>query len=192
MTEINMIKKPCPQPVIEAKKILIKNNNEGVILRVDNLPAVKNLEKLAASFSSSFTYEKLANNDYRVNIGKIKKSDVMQAVISKNLVVTISSNKMGSGADELGQILIKSFIYSLTELDIPPTHIIFFNSGVKLTCMGSNTIDTLNTLKKDVLILSCGTCLNYYDLTDKLAIGEIANMYEITEILSKADKIINL
>jgi len=209
MQEINMIKKPCPMPLIEAKKILQQQNNDGIIIRVDNLPAVKNLEKLATSLSSSFSFEKLKNNDYKVKIEKptgiafIKHqtaSSIPNGLNTNslddiaNLVIVISSDQMGNGSIELGKILIKSFLYSLTELNTPPSHIIFINSGVHLTCIAANILDTLATLKeKGANILSCGTCLNYYNLTEKLAIGEIANMYEITEVLSKkADKIISL
>jgi len=206
MTEVNMMKKPCPQPIISAKKALQSKNSEGVILKVDNLPAVKNLEKLANSLFYGFSFEKLDNNDYKVTIIKpattSKQSLEVSSpsnIIEKNalgiqtLAITIGSDQMGNGSIDLGKILIKSFIYSLTELAIPPSHIIFFNSGVHLTSNTSNTLDILESLKeKGTSILSCGTCLNYYNLTEKLAIGEVANMYEITEILSQADKIINL
>jgi len=202
MKEINMLKKPCPMPVIEAKKALLSNDTDGIIMRVDNMPAVKNLEKLAKSLASDFSFEKLASNDYKISMGKIDKNaaklDTVQNAVQSDsdaasLVVTIGSNKMGNGADELGSILIKSFLYSLTELDTPPSHLILFNSGVHLTSNDSNALDTLISLsKKGTSILSCGTCLNYYNLTDKLATGSIANMYEITQILASSSKIVNL
>lgn len=177
--------------------MLRSKDNTGVILRVDNMPAVKNLEKLAVSLSSDFSFEKMGNSDYKVIIGKIQttKNDTIEntALDAPNLAITIGSDHMGGASNDLGKILIKSFIYSLTELKTPPSHLIFFNSGVHLTSRTSNTLDTLKTLKeKGTAILSCGTCLNYYDLTETLAIGEIANMYEITEILSQASKIINI
>ena len=108
-----------------------------------------------------------------------------------NTVVVLSSNKMGEGSEELGQILMKGFIYALTELDDLPSTILLYNSGVKLSTEGSNSINDLKTLQaQGVEILSCGTCLNYYELTEKLEVGEVTNMYFILEKMSQADKII--
>jgi len=109
------------------------------------------------------------------------------------LVVVIGSDTMGNGADELGKILIKSFIYSLTALEIPPTHMIFLNSGALLTSNEANTIDDIRSLEeKGTAVLTCGTCVNFYNLQDKLAVGVIGNMYEIAEIMASADKVINI
>ena len=98
---------------------------------------------------------------------------------------------MGEGSEELGQILMKGFIYALTELDELPSTILLYNSGVKLSTEGSNSINDLKTLQaQGVEILSCGTCLNYYELTEELEVGEVTNMYFILEKMSQADKII--
>ena len=100
---------------------------------------------------------------------------------------------MGEGAEELGKILIKGFIYSLTELPTPPKFVIFFNSGAYLTSAESNTVDELKKLaEKGTEILTCGTCINYYKLQDKLAVGAITDMYGITERMASAGSIINI
>ena len=105
-------------------------------------------------------------------------------------IVVISRDTMGEGAEELGKILIKSFIYSLTELPVPPRYVIFFNSGARLASCDSNTIDDLKKLEqKGTEILTCGTCVNYYGLQDKTAVGSIANMYGITEKIASAGNI---
>ena len=112
---------------------------------------------------------------------------------SGGLVVSIGSDKMGQGTDELGKILIKSFIYSLTELAVPPKCVIFFNSGALLTSDGANTIDDLTKLEeKGAEILTCGTCVNYYNLQDKLAVGAVSNMHEIAQRMASANNIINI
>ncbi|MCL2139562.1 MAG: sulfurtransferase-like selenium metabolism protein YedF [Treponema sp.] len=106
-------------------------------------------------------------------------------------VILISSDRIGSGSDELGKILIKSFIYSLTELPVPPKTIIFMNSGVKLVTEGSNTIEDLEILSgKGTSILACGTCVNYYSI--KLGVGEITNMVSIAGFLNSAERVITL
>ena len=108
-----------------------------------------------------------------------------------NTVVVLSSNQMGNGSEELGQILMKGFIFALTELDELPSTVLLYNSGVKLSTEGSNSIEDLKTLQaQGVEILSCGTCLNYYDLTEKLQVGDVTNMYFILEKMAQADKII--
>ena len=100
---------------------------------------------------------------------------------------------MGEGAEELGKILIKGFIYSLTELPAPPKYVIFFNSGAYLTSNKANTVDDLKSLsQKGTEILTCGTCINFYNLQDKLAVGSICNMYEIAEKMANAANIINI
>ncbi|MCL1873009.1 MAG: sulfurtransferase-like selenium metabolism protein YedF [Clostridiales bacterium] len=112
---------------------------------------------------------------------------------TKGVVVVISRDTMGEGAMELGKILIKSFIYSLTELHSPPKCVIFLNSGAYLTSAGSNTIDDLKELEnKGVEILTCGTCVNYYELQDKLAVGAVTDMVSITARMDTARNIINI
>ncbi|MCL2840023.1 MAG: sulfurtransferase-like selenium metabolism protein YedF [Defluviitaleaceae bacterium] len=112
---------------------------------------------------------------------------------NNNVVVTISADTMGNGAEELGKILIKSFIYSLTELPKPPKSVLFFNGGALLTTEGANTIDDLKTLEsKGTEILTCGTCINYYGLQDKLTVGAVTNMYEISTRMASADNVINI
>jgi len=111
----------------------------------------------------------------------------------KTDIVAISGDTMGSGTEELGKILIKSFIASLAELPEPPKYVIFFNSGAKLTAKGANTVEDLQKLTdKGTEILICGTCVNYYNLQDNLAVGKIVNMHEITAKMTAADNVINI
>lgn len=113
--------------------------------------------------------------------------------MQKSLVIAISADTMGNGSEELGKILIKSFIYSLTELTEPPETLVFFNSGVCLTSNESNTIEDLKKLEKQgTKILTCGTCVNYYALQNKLAVGVVSNMSEIAQIMANAGNLINI
>ncbi len=103
----------------------------------------------------------------------------------------ISSDRMGLGDDVLGETLIKSFIYALTQQDRLPDLIITYNGGVKLACVGSPALEDLKDLKsRGVTIFSCGTCLSFYNLTDKLGVGEATNMYEIVAMMLEADRIV--
>ena len=205
MKIIDVLGKPCPIPVIEAKKGLAEEGVNGVLIKVDNIMAVQNLEKMANGYGYSFSYTENAKDSYEVIINKDGKSEPEKKggndaphtfqgnTLSNRFVVVISKNTMGDGAEELGKILIKGFIYSLTELPAPPEYVIFLNSGAFLTSDGSNTIDDLKKLEnKGAKILTCGTCVNFYGLQDKLAIGTITNMYGITEIMVSAGAVINI
>ena len=109
----------------------------------------------------------------------------------KNIVVVISSDKMGEGNDELGRTLIKGFIYALNEQDELPSTILFYNGGARLTCEDSPSIEDLKSLEaQGVAILTCGTCLNFYGLTEKLQVGSVTNMYVIVEKMTKAGLIV--
>lgn len=106
-------------------------------------------------------------------------------------IVVVSSAAMGTGNDELGKVLMKGFIYALSQLDTLPEKILFYNGGVTLTTEGSDSLEDLKEMEaQGVKIYSCGTCLNYYGLSEKLKVGEVTNMYSIVEAMAGALKII--
>ncbi len=110
------------------------------------------------------------------------------------IVLAVPSEWMGRGEhDELGGILMRSFIHTLTEAQVVPDVVLFFNSGVKLVVEGSVALEDLRALAgRGVRLLACGTCLGYYDLTAKIAVGEISNMYTISETMMTAAKVVSL
>ena len=199
MIKIDALGKPCPIPVIEAKKALNNPETDSVIILVDNLVSIQNLEKMANGYGYTFSHTMTSANEFTAVISKNELQDGviplinLQSNTETNTAVFISSNTMGKGEEELGKILIKGFIYSLSELLNPPEYLVFFNSGVKLTSKESNTIEDLKKItEKGTKVLACGTCVNYYNLGDEIAIGTIVNMYEITEIMTSCEKIINI
>jgi selenium metabolism protein YedF len=98
---------------------------------------------------------------------------------------------MGEGDNELGGILMKGFIYALSQQDELPDTMLFYNGGAKLTCESAPTLEDLKSLEaQGVEILTCGTCLNHYGLTEKLQVGSVTNMYVIAEKMTQADLII--
>ena len=108
-----------------------------------------------------------------------------------DFVVAIDTDIMGRGSDELGKPLMKGFIFALSQLETLPRTILFYNGGARLTTEGSVSVEDLKNMEaQGVEILTCGTCLNYYGLTDKLAVGGVTNMYVIVETLAKAAKVI--
>jgi selenium metabolism protein YedF len=194
MEVINVLGKPCPIPVIEAKKALRKvPAGEKIQILVDNDLSRRNLEKMARAGGSPFEYEKREDGNILVTITAAAPEERAADAGSGSLVVAIGKNTMGSGNDDLGAILIKGFIYSLTELDKPPETMLFFNSGVKLTTEGSTALEDLKKLEeKGTVISSCGTCLDFYKVKDKLAVGSVTNMYAIVQAMGEAGRLINL
>lgn len=181
----------CPEPVINTKKYFdsIKNGKATVI--VDNEISKNNVSKFAQN--SGFKYNvSEKDNLYYIKITK-ENCSCKPMEFSKNLVIVISTNKLGTGDDKLGTTLMKSYLYALSESDNLPSNLIFLNSGVKLTSQGSECLESILALKnKGVNILSCGTCLDFYNLKEKLAIGEITNMYTIVEKMNSASNTIKL
>lgn len=116
---------------------------------------------------------------------------VCDCVPTGDTVVVISSDKMGRGNDELGKVLIKGCIFAITQLDELPKKMIFYNGGAKITCEGSDSLEDLKNLESQgVEIVTCGTCLDYYGMKDKLAVGTVTNMYDIVESMNHAGKIV--
>ena len=186
----------CPIPVIKTKKALKEITETTLVeVHVDNEIAVQNLSKMAKQKNLEYKCEKLEEQHYIIKINAEAEGVSIQQKApaendkeicypdrKSNTVVVLSSNQMGNGSEELGQILMKGFIFALTELDELPSTVLLYNSGVKLSTEGSNSIEDLKTLQaQGVEILSCGTCLNYYDLTEKLQVGDVTNMYFILE-----------
>ena len=213
MITVNAMGDACPIPVIKTKKALGELNGPGQIeVLVDNETAVKNVTKMARSSGAGAESEQLGDKQYRVLITvgedaaeklKSAKSPAVQPQgqtqqeaaagcrTCVGTVVAVGSDRMGEGSEELGHILIKSFIFALTQLDDRPDKILFYNGGAKLTVEGSESLEDLRTLEEQgVEIMTCGTCLDYYGIKDKLAIGGVTNMYSIVETLQSAMSVI--
>lgn len=189
---LNCMGQTCPLPVVNAKKALAEFTEEGELLvLVDNETAVKNLTKLASS--SGFSAETVQNGEaYEVRI-QVAAAECPAETAGRRTgtVVVVSGNSMGTGEEELGRVLIKGFLFALTNVAELPEAMIFYNSGAFLTCEGSDSLEDLRNLEQaGVKITTCGTCLNYYGLTEKLQVGTISNMYDIVETLSAAERVI--
>ena len=199
----------CPLPVVKAKKAIAQLGGAGEVeVLVDNEIAVQNLTKMAQQKGYCSSSEKLGPQEYKVRfrvedtrpgpevavLGEVKKRveyETCTPDARTDTVVVISSDKMGDGAEELGKTLLKAFVFSLTQQDKLPKTILFYNGGAHLTCEGSPMLEDLKALEAEgVEIMTCGTCLNYYGLTEKLAVGSVTNMYAIVEKLTQAGNVV--
>lgn len=199
MITVNAMGDQCPIPVIKTKKAMQElREPETIEVLVDNEIAVQNVTKMAASTGADVSSEKLADNEFKVVIhteGTEKMSDdeetACQPDSRDHTVVVISSDRMGEGNDELGKVLIKGFIFAVTQLDKLPKTMLFYNGGATLTAEGSDSLEDLKSLEaQGVEIMTCGTCLDYYGLKEKLAVGSVTNMYSIVETMANAERII--
>nr|WP_314462567.1 sulfurtransferase-like selenium metabolism protein YedF [uncultured Clostridium sp.] len=190
----------CPQPVIKAKEAM-KDMTEGTLtILVDNEIAVQNVMKLGNYSGLNPSSKKLSEEEYQVLYSMEKGTVPLQQSAleecepdsrKKGLVAVLSSDQMGTGSEELGRILMKGFVYALTQLEELPETILLYNGGARLSTEGSLSLEDLKTLEaQGVEILTCGTCLNYYELSEKLSVGTVTNMYEITEKMAGARFII--
>lgn len=187
--KINAVGQTCPIPVIMTKNGL-KEIEQGIIeVAVDNKISLENIQKFVKEIGYSFT-TKEENNIFTISITKTLEPISTTSHLN-NTVIVIGSDKLGIGDIILGETLMKGFIYTLTEYESLPKTILFYNRGIFLTTRNEDTIKDLKTLEEmGVEILSCGACLNFYHLENKLSVGSITNMYTILDKQMKADKVI--
>ncbi len=201
MLTVNAIGDACPIPVVKTKKAIeALTADETVVVLVDNETALQNVTKAARTMGFEVQQETVSDKEFKITIQVVKgvAAPAEEAPAAcccegykKNYVVAVSSDKMGEGSEELGKVLIKAFFFALTQQDELPGTIIFYNGGVKLSTEGSPVLEDLKNLAaQGVEVISCGTCLNFYQLSEKLAVGEVSNMYDIVEHLRKADVVV--
>ncbi|MDO4478024.1 MAG: sulfurtransferase-like selenium metabolism protein YedF [Lachnospiraceae bacterium] len=203
MIQVNAMGDACPIPVVKTKNAIKELNGAGTVeTLVDNEIAVQNLKKMASVKGYEATSEQLGPNEFKVTmvIGEGAAADDADDTVyeacditprKKKIVVQISADHMGEGGEQLGKNLLKGFIYALSQQDVLPDTILCYNGGASITCEDSPALEDLKAMAAEgVEILTCGTCLDFFGLKEKLAVGEVTNMYVIVEKLSGADLII--
>ncbi len=192
----------CPIPVVKTLKALGALGGAGTVETiVDNGTAVENLTRMGENKGCTVTADQTADKEWHVSVVTDKAVEVAGSEAEsatcdvpaglRRVVVQVASNSMGIGDMGLGKKLLKGFIYSLTQLDELPATMLFYNSGAHVTCEGSASLDDLRNLADaGVEILTCGTCLEHYDIADKLAVGEVTNMYVIAQKLTGASVVV--
>ncbi|MCR8907936.1 sulfurtransferase-like selenium metabolism protein YedF [Thermophilibacter sp. ET337] len=201
----------CPIPVVKTLKALGALAGPGSVeTLVDNEIAVQNLTRMGEGKGCTVTSERLGEKEWRVTVAAsaaLAVSDVeadsatcevptpgapsAAAPAARKVVVAITSECMGTGDDVLGRKLMGSFVYSLTQLDELPATVLLYNGGAHLSCEGSAALEDLRGLAASgVEVLTCGTCLDHYGIADRLAVGEVTNMYVIAQRLTGASLVV--
>ena len=195
---VNAMGDVCPVPLVKAKNAIAELAGSGKVeVLVDNEIAVQNLEKMAQQKGYGFLVKEKKEYHVEFTVSETEPAETEEKTVclvpaaKKTKLVVLSAEHMGEGAEELGKILMKSFLYALTQQDELPDTILCYNGGAKLTCEGSESLEDLKDLAaRGVEILTCGTCLNFYGITEKLQVGSVTNMYDIVERMSSADRVI--
>jgi selenium metabolism protein YedF len=198
----------CPLPVVNAKKAAEELGAGDVLtVLVDNEIAVQNLRRFAEHKGFNVSGEKNGDAEFAVIMqiaeaageaaAAEEEADAEEEIVceadhrKKGLLVVLSANVMGGGDEKLGTSLMKAFVFALTRQDYLPETILCYNTGAYLTCEGADTLEDLKLLESEgVTILTCGTCLDFYGLKEKLAVGGVTNMYDIVERMENATQII--
>ncbi len=189
----------CPQPVVLTKKAIDAGGTDAIRVTVDNEIARENVTRLAEGLGWRARAEREGADIHIVLTtaegapgGKALSAPASASTGARpKVVVFFASKLLGVGEEELGRILMRAFVKTLKEVEPRPAQAIFMNSGVFLTTEGSDLVDDLRELERlGVEIISCGTCLDYYKLVDKLRVGRSTNMYEIASILAGADRVV--
>jgi selenium metabolism protein YedF len=190
VSEIDARGLPCPQPVIKTKKALEAIESGQVTVLVDSPESRENVRRFAQSQGCQVT----VREEGGVVFLDITKGISCQAVPQQSGdVILITSDRLGSGDDRLGEILMKAFLNTLWDYTPKPAKLLFINNGVRLTIEGSEVLETLKLLEKEgVQVFSCGTCLEYYNLKEKLRMGAVSDMYTTVDALLSAAKVIKV
>lgn len=208
MKELDVRHLPCPGPVLELRAALEAGETEIVLHVADEL-ARSNVTRFAASRGARCEVEP-EGKGFRVRVlagpGSASPPPGGDPEIAcevpgpaeggatgpgRPLVVQVTGTTMGFGDEELGRLLLRSFLKTLGQLEEKPDAILFYNEGVKLCCEGSELLDTLRELEAaGIEIIACGTCLNWFELAPRLAVGRGTDMLEIAERLTGAARLV--
>lgn len=179
----------CPKPVIEVRKILLAAPQSPLCVLVEDTVARQNLQRLAATLG--WQVKESGSADSAALEFTPAATAATVATSGATTVVLVAAATMGSGDDELGRILLRNFLLTLAELEIPPTAIYFINAGVKLTVDGADTVEILQKLSDlGIDLAACGLCLDFFKLREKVVVGRITNMLDIVQGMANAGSVL--
>jgi len=187
----------CPHPVLKTKEIVDQGGVLQLTVLVDNDAARENVSRFLER--SGYKVQVTARGGDLVVIGTRAGPSPGQAAPEsweepalRKILVLVGTDRLGTGDDDLGKKLIASFLGTVKEMGRELWCLVLLNSGVKLTVAGSEVLASLQELEQDgVMVLVCGTCLNYFQLLEHKQVGETTNMLDIVTHMQLADKVIS-
>lgn len=201
MKEINACGLTCPGPVLKAKELIDSEQPDSMSVLVDNIASSENVGRFLTS--KGYLVEKKQEGDNYLITGHRDQDFVVEEPATssaKPLVgnkiktaILITSDKMGSGDDELGRKLMINYIKTIKELGDDLWQLIFVNSGVKLTTSSSPVLAEIKEYEETgCIVLACGTCLEHFNLMGDKQVGQTTNMLDIVMAGQAADKFISI
>lgn len=196
----------CPEPLIMARNALREvQEGEKMLVISDNETSYQNLMSFLSDLGGNPVSEQ-KEGEYFIEVTKPKEvasekesnpeayCNIPQNVPdNSNYVVVARGASMGEGDEELGSLLIRGYFNALKGMENLPTHIIMYNGGVKLALKDSDTAESLAELEdKGVSVIVCGTCVDYFQIKEKVGVGRISNMYQIATKLAEAGHVVYL
>lgn len=191
----------CPRPVIETKKALEVALGDSLVVIVDNQAARENVTRFVSNAGRKVDVEDKDGSFHLLITGPGGESPAATMQTGQSItcehasgrVYFITTSALGQGSPDLGAVLMKSLMVTLADQQAPPAALLFLNTGVQLAVEGSPVLELLQMMAgAGAEILVCGTCLDYYKIRDKLAVGVVSNMYDIHSRLAGPDKVITV
>ena len=194
MEEIDVRGLACPQPVLRTKAALERlEPGESVRMRTDSPVSRDNIVRFATKSGFAPRVHAGEGEEFLIHIEKPEEAISCEAIAGKATTIFVSSDTIGQGDDTLGAILMKAFLRALPDIDPKPKTLCRMNAGVRLAVEGSEHLESLKLLAdRGIEILVCGTCLDYFGLKEKAAVGQISNMFSIAEALLSADNTVRI
>ncbi|MBN1980022.1 MAG: sulfurtransferase-like selenium metabolism protein YedF [Chitinivibrionales bacterium] len=190
----------CPQPLMMTKKALSElPKGHSFQLLIDHKTSAENVQRFVRENGSSVTtttekgvYTLTITKDTELDLSVDEKTYCYESEqIMGGHVICFKDTTMGSGPEELGIILMKGLIAAIKEATVKPRAVIFYTRAIFLVCKDSPVIGFLKELEKEnVPIFVCGTCVDFFNKKNDIAVGTISNLYDILSILSQAHHVI--
>ena len=194
--EVNAKGLACPQPVVLTKNALSEIERGEVVVTVDNEVARENVKRMAESEGCTVSIEERGDDIYSLHITRVGPGAVSQEPVTEKkriqepLVYLFDSDFIGTNRD-LGKVLVNGFLNAIPSLPKRKSTIVLISNGVKLATSSSYVLETLKQFEEmGFTILICGTCLDFFKIREKVAVGTISNALEIMEALTTAAKVV--
>lgn len=199
MKEVDCRGLACPGPVVACSRLVKEEAPSALAVLVDNAAAVENVSRFLRTSGYAVASERREESLWRIRASRdggsasdaAPQSQPAPSAPRGKTLVLITTETLGRGDDTLGARLMDNFLATLPELGDALWRIVLLNGGVRLAARPGKALDSLKALEAaGVSILVCGTCLDFYQLLEKRAVGQTTNMLDVVSSLALADKVI--
>ncbi len=111
----------------------------------------------------------------------------------RSTVLMIPRDGVGSADSALQHALASKYLGLLLAGDLVPAAMCFLTEGVHLVVEGSPLLESLRAIEaKGCKLLVCTTCLEYFNLKDRVRVGTVCGMPDILNAQLSATRVITL